>query len=120
MRFTGLVAALVLFPGCASIDTSFDTTIVATNATGNPVELLVKVWDPEGGLVFNATRTLGPGDGEVTMGHLRGQLDRYSGPFTWYAHDGTNTEQEMISPLPASSTVAITVGSDGIRFAHAT
>lgn len=119
MRIAGVLAALAL-AGCTALDTSFDTAIVATNATDASVELLVKVWDPEGGLAFNATRTLSPGDGEITLGRLQDQLDRYSGPFTWYAHDGKNTAQESISPLPGSTTVAVTVGSDGIRFAYAT
>lgn len=119
MRIAGLLAALAL-AGCTALDTGFDTAVVASNTTGASVELLVKVWDPEGGLAFNATRTLPPGDGEVTLGRLQDQLDRYSGPFTWYAHDGTNMAQERISPLPGSTTVAITVGSDGIRFAYPT
>jgi hypothetical protein len=119
MRIAGLVAALAL-AGCTSLETGFDTAVVASNATGAPVEILVKVWDPEGGLAFNATRTLSPGEGEVPMGRLQDQLDRYSGPFTWYAHDGTNTAQERISPLPGTSTVTVTVAADGIRFAYGT
>ena len=114
-----LLAALVLLAGC-SAPREVRVEAQAHNATGQTTQLLLKVWDHNGALVFNQTVALPAANSAAptSVAVITGPTPTYGSKYAWFAQSGdldTQVEQDPVG----LTTWQIRLATTGITFEFA-
>lgn len=113
------LAVLVLAAGCAA-PREVRVEAQAHNATGETTQLLLKVWDHNGDLVFNQTVALPAANSAAPtpVATITGPVPSYGSKYAWFAQAGDVDKQEERDPV-GLTTWQVRLATTGITFEFA-